>query len=90
VVVQPVRMLRNPNICEQDLQLKIILKNKLRQYLKLGYAWYHAIENYFSSRLISTNVQKFTDLILPVVLYGIGAWSVTLKEHRLRVFSNMW
>jgi hypothetical protein len=28
-------------------------------------------------------------IILPVVLYGCGTWSLTLKEeHRLRVFEN--
>jgi len=29
-------------------------------------------------------------IILPVVLYGCGAWSLTLREERkLRVFENM-
>jgi hypothetical protein len=28
-------------------------------------------------------------MILPVVLYGCGTWSLTLREeHRLRVFEN--
>jgi hypothetical protein len=28
-------------------------------------------------------------IILPVVLYGCGTWSLTLREeHRLRVFEN--
>jgi hypothetical protein len=26
--------------------------------------------------------------ILPVVLYGFETWSLTLMEHRLRVFEN--
>jgi hypothetical protein len=90
VVIQPVKMLRNQNFCEQDLQLKIMFTNKLRKYLKLGYAWYHAIQNYYSSRLISKNIQKFTGLIFRVVLYWIQTWSVTLKEHRHRVFWNRW
>jgi len=30
-----------------------------------------------------------TSLILPVVLFGCGTWSLTLREeHRLRVFQN--
>ena len=30
-----------------------------------------------------------TTLILPVVLFGCGTWSLTLgEEHRLRVFQN--
>ena len=41
-------------------------------------------------------IQKFKDqdicrtIILPVVLYGCGTWSLTLREERkLRVFENM-
>ena len=42
-------------------------------------------------------IQKFKDqdiycrtIILPVVLYGCEAWSLTLREERnLRVFENM-
>jgi hypothetical protein len=34
----------------------------------------------------STNLDS---IILPVVLYGCGTWSLTLREeHRLRVFEN--
>jgi hypothetical protein len=44
-----------------------------------------------SSSLLSKNI-KFTiyrTIILPFVLYGCEAWSLTLrKEHRLRVFEN--
>jgi hypothetical protein len=36
---------------------------------------------------LSRNVK--VEIILPVVLYGYGTWSVTLREeHRLRVFGN--
>jgi hypothetical protein len=31
----------------------------------------------------------YKTIILPVVLYGCGTWSLTLREeHRLRVFEN--
>jgi hypothetical protein len=34
------------------------------------------------------NIQNYT-VILPVVLYGLEAWSLTLRqEHRLRVFKK--
>jgi hypothetical protein len=34
-------------------------------------------------------VKIYTTIILLVVLYGCGTWSVTLREeHRLRVFEN--
>jgi hypothetical protein len=37
--------------------------------------------------LIKENLYK--SIILPVVLYGCGTWSLTLREeHRLRVFDN--
>jgi hypothetical protein len=44
-----------------------------------------------SSRLISKNlnIKINKTVILPVVLYGCGTWSLTLREeHRLRVFEN--
>ena len=34
-------------------------------------------------------IKIYRTIILPVVLYGCEAWSLTLKEeHRLRVFEN--
>jgi hypothetical protein len=44
-----------------------------------------------SSRLHSKplRIKIYKIIILPVVLYGCGTWSVTLREgHRLRVFEN--
>jgi hypothetical protein len=44
-----------------------------------------------SSRLLSKNciVKIFQTVILPAVLYGCEAWSLTLREeHRLRVLEN--
>jgi hypothetical protein len=44
-----------------------------------------------SSLLISKNlkIKIYKTVILPVVLYGCGTWSLTLREeHRLRVFEN--
>jgi hypothetical protein len=41
--------------------------------------------------LISKNVKIkiYRSIILPVVLYGCGTWSLTLREERrLRVFEN--
>jgi len=45
-----------------------------------------------SSRLLSKNLKNkiFRNKILPFVLYGCEAWSLTLREERkLRVFENM-
>jgi hypothetical protein len=44
-----------------------------------------------SSRPLSRNVtvKIYKTIILPVVLYGCGTWSLTLREeHILRVFEN--
>jgi hypothetical protein len=44
-----------------------------------------------SSRLLSKNVKIriYKSLISPVVVFGCGTWSLTLREeHRLRVFEN--
>jgi hypothetical protein len=54
-------------------------------------ACYHSVQNLLSSRLLSTNIKIsiYEAIILPVVLHGREAWSLTLrKEHRLRVFEK--
>jgi hypothetical protein len=46
---------------------------------------------FLSSPLISKNlnINIYTIVILPIVLYGCETWSLTLREeHRLRVFEN--
>ena len=45
-----------------------------------------------SSRSLSRKlkIKLYRTIILPVVLYGCEAWSLTLREERkLRVFENM-
>ena len=45
-----------------------------------------------SSSLLSKNlkIKIYRNIILPVVLYGLETWSLTLREKRkLRVFENM-
>ena len=54
-------------------------------------ACYHSVQNLLSSRLLSKNlkIKIYRTIILPVVLYGCKAWSLTLREERrLRVFEN--
>ena len=49
------------------------------------------MQNLLSSSLVAKNtkIKIFRTVMLPVVLYGCEAWSLTLrKEHRLRVFEN--
>jgi len=64
------------------------IKSKLRS----GNSCYHSMQNLLSSRLLSKNlkIKICRTIILPVVLYGCEAWSLTLREDRkLRVFENM-
>jgi hypothetical protein len=51
----------------------------------------HTDQNLLPSHLQSKNVKVriYKTIILPVVLHGFEAWSLTLREeHRLRVFKN--
>jgi len=53
------------------------------------YCRYHY--SYLSSRLLSKNleIKMYRSIILPVVLYGCGTWSLTLREERWqRVFEK--
>ena len=50
------------------------------------------MQSLLSSRLLSKNLKTkiYRTIILSVVLYGCGAWSLTAREERkLRVFENM-
>jgi hypothetical protein len=49
------------------------------------------VQNLLSSNLLSKNVKIkiYRTIILPVLLYGCGSWSLTLREESsLRVFEN--
>ena len=50
------------------------------------------MQSLLSSRLLSKNlkIKIYRTIILPVILYGCEAWSLTAREERkLRVFENM-
>jgi hypothetical protein len=58
--------------------------------LNSGNATIQAI-TFLPSRLLSKSIEIriYKTIILPVVLFGRGTWSLTLREeHRLRVFEN--
>jgi len=51
----------------------------------------HSVQNILSSGLLSKNlkIKTYTNIILPVVLYGCENWSLILREERtLRVYEN--
>ena len=68
------------------------ITEEIKSRLRSGNACYHSVQNLLSSRLLSRNIKIkiYRTIILPVVLYGCEAWSLTLREERkLRVFENM-
>jgi len=67
------------------------IQEEIKSRLKSGNACYHSVQNLLSSSLLSKNlkIKIYRTVILPVVLYGCGTWSLTLREERrLRVFEN--
>jgi len=65
---------------------------EIKSRLRSGNVCYHSVQSLLSSRLLSKNlkIKIYRTIILPVVLYGCEAWSLTLREERkLRVFENM-
>jgi hypothetical protein len=76
---------------ETNLTHQKCILEEVKGRLKSGKACYHSVQNLLSAILQSTNIKiKIRrTVILPVVLYGCDAWSLTLREeHRLRVFEN--
>jgi hypothetical protein len=64
---------------------------EIKSRLELGNACYYSIQNLLSSSLLSKTlkIKIYRTIILPVVLYGCEAWSLTLREEcRLKVFEN--
>ena len=69
----------------------ICIQEEIKTRLKLGNAWYYSVQNLLSSSLLSKTlkIKIYRTIILPVVLYGCEAWSLTLREERrVRVFEN--
>jgi hypothetical protein len=67
------------------------IQAEIKSKLKLGSACYYSVQNLLSSRLLSKNlkIKIHRTIILPVVLYGCEAWSLTLREERrLKVFED--
>jgi hypothetical protein len=67
------------------------IHEEIKSRMKSGNACYHSAHNVLSSSVLPRNIKigVYRTIILPVVLYGCEAWSLTLrKEHWLRVFEN--
>jgi hypothetical protein len=64
-----------------------LIQEEIKRRSNLGNACYHSVQNLLSSRLLSKSIKirVYKTIILPVVLYGCKASSLTLKvEHILR------
>jgi len=67
------------------------IQEEIKSRLKTGNAGYHSVQNLLSSSLLSKKlkIKIYKTIILPVMLYGCGTWSLTLREERrLRLFEN--
>jgi hypothetical protein len=68
-----------------------LIQEEIKRRLNSDNTCYHSDQNLLSSRLLSKNlkIRIYRMIILPVVLYGCGTWSLTLREeHRLKMFEN--
>jgi hypothetical protein len=68
------------------------IQAEFKSRFKLGNACYYSVQNLLSSRLLYKNlkIKIYRAIILPVVLYGCAAWSLTLREaRRLKVFETL-
>ncbi|KAJ4438375.1 hypothetical protein ANN_14320 [Periplaneta americana] len=66
-------------------------REEIKHRINMGNACYYSVEKLLPSSLLSKNlkVRIYKTVILPVVLYGCEAWTLTFREeHRLRVFEN--
>jgi hypothetical protein len=62
------------------------IPEEIKSRLQSGNACCHSVQNVLSSVCYP---KTYTELILPVVLYGCETWSVTLREERrLRGLKN--
>jgi hypothetical protein len=68
-----------------------LIQEEIKRRLNLGNAYYHSVQNFLSSHLLSKNIKIriHRTRILPVALCGCETLSLTLREeHKLRVFDK--
>jgi hypothetical protein len=67
------------------------MHEEIKNRLNSVNACYYSVQSLMSSRLLSRTekVKIYTNISLPVVLYGCETWALTLREeHRMKVFEN--
>jgi hypothetical protein len=71
------------------LKNKNSVQEEIKSRLKSVTTCYHSVRNLLSSNLLSKSLKTniYSAILLPVVLYGCEAWSLTLREGpRLKMF----
>ena len=74
------------------LTIQNSIREEIKGRLRSGNACYRSVKKLLSSRLLSRilKIKIYRTIILPVVLYGFEAWSLTLRvDGKLRVSQNM-
>jgi hypothetical protein len=68
------------------------IHEEIKSRLKSGNAFYHSVQNFFSSSLLSKNgnIKIYRTIILPVVLYGCESWSLTLRVFENKVLRRIF
>ena len=63
------------------LTIQNSIREEIKSRLRSGNACYHSVQNLLSSRLLSKKlkIKIYRTIILPVVLYGCEAWSLTSR-----------
>jgi hypothetical protein len=72
-----------------NLTIQNSVHEEIKSRLNSGNVCYHSVQDLLSSSLLTKNLKIKINrtIILLVVLYGCGTWSVTWREElRLRVF----
>jgi uncharacterized CHY-type Zn-finger protein len=62
-----------------------LIQKDIKRKLNFGNACYHSIHNLLSSHPLSKyiKIRIYKTIILPVVMCGCEAWSLTLRENRV-------
>jgi hypothetical protein len=60
-----------------------LIQEEIKRIFNSGNACYYSVQNLLFSGLLSKNlkIRIYKMIILPVVLYGCGTWSLTLSEE---------
>ena len=61
------------------------IREEIKRRIKMGNACYYSLEKILLSFLLSKKlkVKTYKTIILLVVLYGCGTWSLTLRERSI-------